>query len=73
MPGACPDTSFAEAEAELTKTKEDGPKPDAGDLWKEMSCSFCGRRPDQVSQMIERRGARICNFCVAEFKGQLKG
>jgi hypothetical protein len=56
----------------MSDEKKDATKKEAADLWKEMSCSFCGRKPFDVQQMIERRGARICNFCVAEFKTRLK-
>jgi hypothetical protein len=33
-------------------------------VWKGQECSFCGRRPDQVEQMVEGQGSRICDFCI---------
>ena len=29
-------------------------------------CSFCGRRPDEVGQIVERGSARICDACIRE-------
>jgi len=33
----------------------------------EFNCSFCGRGPDQVRNLIAHGDSRICNLCVAEF------
>lgn len=33
----------------------------------EFTCSFCGRRPDEVRNLIAQGNSRICNLCVAEF------
>jgi len=35
-------------------------------MWKGMTCSFCGRRPDQVKTLIGIK-PRICDICVREF------
>jgi ClpX C4-type zinc finger len=35
-------------------------------VWKGQECSFCGRRPDQIEQMIAKRTVRICDICVRE-------
>jgi hypothetical protein len=35
-------------------------------VWKGQECSFCGRLPDQIEQMIAKRGVRICDVCVRE-------
>lgn len=35
-------------------------------VWKGQECSFCGRLPDQIEQMIAKRGVRICDICVRE-------
>jgi len=43
-------------------------------MWKGMTCSFCGRRPDQIKNMIGERGkrsVRICDICVREFHEEL--
>lgn len=37
------------------------------EIWKDIKCSFCGRRPDQVQRMIESDSARICDICIREF------
>lgn len=34
-------------------------------------CSFCGRRPDQLDQMISKNSARICNHCIKDFHREL--
>ena len=33
----------------------------------DLRCSFCGKRPDQVNQLIEKGNARICDICIEEF------
>jgi hypothetical protein len=38
---------------------------------RDFKCSFCGRRPDQVRNLLAQGDARICNFCVAEFTRSL--
>jgi hypothetical protein len=44
---------------------------EAGRLWDEtwadQHCSFCDKIPPDVDMMIEGKGARICDACVAEF------
>jgi ClpX C4-type zinc finger len=32
-----------------------------------LSCSFCGRKPEQVRNLIVQGDSRICNICVAQF------
>jgi hypothetical protein len=32
-----------------------------------LSCSFCGRKPEQVRNLIVHGDSRICNLCVAQF------
>ena len=38
---------------------------------RDFKCSFCGRRPDQVRNLLAQGKARICNFCVADFTRRL--
>jgi hypothetical protein len=38
---------------------------------RDFKCSFCGRRPDQVRNLLAQGEARICNVCVADFTRQL--
>jgi hypothetical protein len=38
---------------------------------RDFKCSFCGRRPDQVRNLLAHGAARICNLCVAEFTRRL--
>lgn len=41
--------------------------------WAGTGCSFCGRLPYQgISQLIESRGARICDLCLADFSRKLE-
>jgi hypothetical protein len=42
------------------------------DVFKKDRCSFCGRRPDQVQQMIQKESVRICDRCVSEFQENLR-
>lgn len=40
------------------------------EIWADLRCSFCGKRPDQgIESIIEapNNTARICDKCVAEF------
>jgi hypothetical protein len=30
-------------------------------------CSFCGKRADQIEQLIQKDHFRICNVCIDEF------
>jgi hypothetical protein len=50
------DTSKAKAEAYLNR------------VYRGRTCSFCRRRPDQVSQMFHSRrdGAKVCEVCVGK-------
>jgi hypothetical protein len=42
------------------------------DSWGDDRCSFCGRTPNQVDRLLHgNSGARICEICISEFKGQL--
>lgn len=29
-------------------------------------CSFCGRRPDEVTKIVESANARICDVCIRQ-------
>lgn len=51
--------SKAQAEAYLDKR------------WKGAKCSFCGRRPDQISQFVTKGKVRICDVCIREYYGIL--
>ena len=35
-------------------------------LWAGHECSFCGRGPDQVHQLVASKRARICDLCIIE-------
>jgi hypothetical protein len=37
------------------------------ELWGDKRCTFCGRRPDEIEQLISGEAARICNICIEEF------
>lgn len=41
------------------------------ELFADERCSFCGKRADQVEQLIQRDQARICNHCIDEFHNTL--
>jgi hypothetical protein len=41
-------------------------------LWKGQECSFCGRWPLDVQQMVAGRKARICNVCIEQFTVLMK-
>ena len=41
------------------------------ELWKDQKCSFCGRRPDQVTRIVQNGDARICDICIREFRERL--
>ena len=36
-------------------------------LWNHRRCSFCGKRPYELGQLISKKGIRICDSCVTEF------
>jgi hypothetical protein len=38
----------------------------------DLRCQFCGRRPDEVEQIIEKGGSRICDSCIREFHQMLQ-
>jgi hypothetical protein len=38
---------------------------------RDQRCSFCGKRPDQIDELIEKKGARICDCCIREFHQML--
>lgn len=38
----------------------------------DLRCTFCGRRPDEVEQIIEKGGSRICDSCIKEFHQMLQ-
>jgi hypothetical protein len=42
-------------------------KEDTGDL----RCSFCGRGPEEVNQLIEKGGVGICDSCILELHQML--
>jgi ClpX C4-type zinc finger len=42
------------------------------ELYGEDHCSFCGKRPDQVDQMIAGGNARICDRCIGELHKMMK-
>lgn len=42
-------------------------KEQSGDL----RCSFCGKRPEEVKQLIEKGGVHICDSCVIELHRML--
>lgn len=40
------------------------------EIWGDLRCSFCGKRPDQdIESIVEAKdgSARICDKCIAEF------
>lgn len=38
----------------------------------EPRCSFCGKGPNEVDQMIEKGDVRICDSCVGDFQRMLR-
>jgi ClpX C4-type zinc finger len=38
----------------------------------DLRCSFCGKRPNEVNQMIEKGRTRICDSCVGKFNRKLR-
>ena len=38
---------------------------------KGVECSFCGKRPDQIDQMVSKGNARICNVCVRDIAAMM--
>jgi hypothetical protein len=36
-------------------------------LWAGETCSFCGRRPDEVAKMVAGGDTRICDLCIRDF------
>ena len=50
--------------------------PGITDAWTDsglpkVECSFCGRKSDQVQQMIAKENVRICDICVRESYAKL--
>jgi hypothetical protein len=41
-------------------------------IWKGLECSFCGRLPDEIEQLVERRSVRICDQCIRSFSQLLR-
>jgi hypothetical protein len=41
--------------------------------WKGSRCSFCGRRPDQISQFITKGKVHICDVCIREYYATVGG
>jgi hypothetical protein len=39
--------------------------------WRGTECSFCGKRPYQIEQMVSKNDVRICNVCVDEIAAML--
>ena len=37
-----------------------------------LRCSFCGKGPDEVNQLIEKRGLGICDSCIVELHQMLR-
>jgi hypothetical protein len=35
-------------------------------LWAGETCSFCGRRPDEVTKMVAGGDTRICDLCIRD-------
>jgi len=35
-------------------------------IWGSEQCHFCGREAGEISRLIEKNGARICDSCVAD-------
>jgi hypothetical protein len=33
---------------------------------RELKCSFCGRGPNEVNQLVNKGSVRICNLCIVE-------
>jgi len=52
------DAGVSREEAAAAVSKQDGST---------LSCSFCGRKPEQVRNLIVQGDSRICNICVAKF------
>ncbi len=34
-------------------------------------CSFCGKGPDEIEQLVSKNQANICNLCITEFHEML--
>jgi ClpX C4-type zinc finger len=80
--GRYPSPALAKARAERTypgvsrcwvSLGDAGEEPAAtpGAESSEFTCSFCGRGPDEVRNLIAQGDSRICNLCVAEFTRRL--
>jgi hypothetical protein len=41
------------------------------EVWGDERCSFCGKRPFQVDQLMHGRAAYICDVCIREFHDRL--
>jgi|SRR5215475_3168649 len=37
------------------------------EIWKDQDCSFCGKIPPEIEQLVEKSGVRICDGCIREF------
>jgi len=77
-----PDVTAARARAERTYPGITRLWVDAGvteaaalaslqELFAGQTCSFCGKRPDEVNRIIEQNGARICDGCVVDLHREL--
>ncbi len=41
-------------------------------VWAGQECSFCGKRPDQIRQMVAGKGVRICDRCISEYSAIMR-
>lgn len=41
--------------------------------WDTDTCSFCGKRPDEINRMFQSDRARICDECIAAFYHDIRG
>ena len=40
------------------------------DLWRRMQCTICGKKPDEILQLVEKNGIKVCDSCIIEL-GQM--
>jgi len=41
------------------------------EVWSDQLCSFCGKRRDQIEQLISKNDVQICDSCITEFHEML--
>ena len=56
-----------------THYKEEDADKYLDETYLEFKCSFCGKRPDQVTNIVRGKTANICNLCIASFHSTLPG